>query len=148
MEAVASVILNRAANPRWWGQDLRGVLLAPLQFSCWNPNDPQYERIRTVTAADAKFRECQDVTARAMASQIVDRTGGADHYYNPAAANPSWARGRTPSAVIGNHRFLRLELPPPPTSPATLPQPQIGDVQFMVQDTFEPIPFPQQPEAT
>lgn len=113
MEAVASVILNRAAHPRWWGGDVREVCLAPLQFSCWNLRDPQYDRIRSVTEADPLFRKAREVARRALAGEVEDRTGGADHYFNPAAANPSWARGREASAVIGNHRFLRLEIPPP-----------------------------------
>jgi spore germination cell wall hydrolase CwlJ-like protein len=40
MHAVANVILNRAAQPDWWGKDIRSVCLAPYQFSCWNENDP------------------------------------------------------------------------------------------------------------
>lgn len=117
MEAVASVILNRAAHPRWWGGDVREVCLAPLQFSCWNLRDPQHDRIRSVTEADPLFRKAQDVARRALAGEVEDRTGGADHYFNPAAANPSWARGREASAVIGAHRFLRLEIPAPAAAP-------------------------------
>ena len=35
MAAVAHVVLNRAAHPRWWGHDIISVCRAPEQFSCW-----------------------------------------------------------------------------------------------------------------
>ena len=113
MEAVASVVLNRANNPRWWGDSVRDVCLKPRQFSTWNPEDPQYERIRSVTAADPKFVAAREVARRALAGEVEDRTGGADHYVNLAVAKPSWARHQPPSAVIGNHTLFRLELDGP-----------------------------------
>lgn len=116
MEAVASVILTRAAHPRWWGSDVRSVCLAPRQFSCWNEDDSQYERIRSVTDAEPLFRQATEIAKRALAGEIEDHTGGADHYFNPKFANPSWARGVTPAAEIGAHRFLRLEVPEPSVS--------------------------------
>jgi hypothetical protein len=47
--AVAGVIANRAANPGWWGPDIRWVCLAPAQFSCWW--DAQGPRVRTPASA-------------------------------------------------------------------------------------------------
>lgn len=35
-----------------------------------------------------------------------DATGGALHYYNAKKANPRWANGKVPSAIIGNHLFF------------------------------------------
>jgi cell wall hydrolase len=115
LEAVAAVVLNRAAHPRWWGRDVAGVCLAPWQFSCWLPaaKGGQLERLRAVTAADPLFRLSQAVAAQALSGGLVDRTGGADSYANLHICSPAWARGRTPSAVIGAHTFFRLELPAP-----------------------------------
>lgn len=119
MEAVASVVLNRAAHPRWWGHDIGTVCLKPRQFSCWNRDDPQFEAIRRVTIADPLFQVAHDVAAKAVAGEVLDRTGGADSYYAPAAcATPVWGHG-PPCAVLGAHRFFRVELPPPaPLKPA------------------------------
>ncbi|MGH3756111.1 MAG: cell wall hydrolase, partial [Pseudonocardiaceae bacterium] len=46
--AVAWVIRNRAESPRWWGRDVKGVCLHPLQFSCWNETDPNRKIITNV----------------------------------------------------------------------------------------------------
>lgn len=127
MEAVASVILTRAAHPGWWGHDVMGVCLAPQQFSCWNASDPQHDAIRSVTAADPLFREAQAVAAAALAGTLVDRTHGADSYANLADCHPAWAKGRVPCAVIGHHTFFRLRVPAPSggagVRPAVVPQP-------------------------
>ncbi len=115
MEAVASVICNRAANPRWWGRDLLGVLVGPWQFSCLLPESAggQLARIHAVTMADALFRQAVGITASALAGTLVDRTANSDHYANMHLCSPAWARGKTPATVIGAHSFYRIELRPP-----------------------------------
>jgi spore germination cell wall hydrolase CwlJ-like protein len=109
MEAVASVVLNRAARPRWWGRDIVGVCLKPWQFSCWNSNDPNRPKMLAVTATDPQFRAAQDIAGRAVAGELPDTTGGADSYVDLRVAQPDWAVGRKPVAVIGHHTFFRLE---------------------------------------
>lgn len=113
MEAVSAVIINRARFPRWWGRDVESVCRAPWQFSCWNSDDPNLPKLRAVTTADPQFRQAAAIAARALAGTLPDPTGGADSYFDPRAASPAWANGRRPVAVIGNHRFYRLEIPAP-----------------------------------
>ena len=107
MEAVACVIRNRAENPGWWGKTLRGVCLAPKQFSCWNGDDPQFASMH----ADAMAGPSID-TARRIASYIAgipDRVNGADHYCTEAVVSKTkWARGRTPVAQFGTHLFFKI----------------------------------------
>ncbi|NSY40690.1 conjugal transfer protein TraG N-terminal domain-containing protein [Leisingera sp. ANG59] len=80
--AVAHVIMNRVADPRW-GDNPAEVSLQLKQFSAWNEghggnslplsleeSDPAYERIGRVVDAVA-------------AGQILDPTGGATNYYQP-----------------------------------------------------------------
>lgn len=111
MTAVACVILNRAANPGWWGHDILSVCLAPQQFSCWNSSDPQHNAIRTVTTASASFRAALSIATGAVHAGLVDVTNGADHYCTKAVANKtSWARGRTPVYRCGTHLFYRIGL--------------------------------------
>lgn len=114
MQAVACVVMNRANNPRWWGRDLRGVLLRPKQFSCLLAGDPNRKALLAVTAADPAFRVALQVADAAMARRLRDVTNGADHYLVTSwARRTEWAAGKVPVAIIGNHSFYRLELPAP-----------------------------------
>lgn len=118
MEAVASVILNRAAHPRWWGRSVLDVCLKPRQFSCWNADDPQFSRIRSVGSDEPLFRLALAVAAQALNGHLDDATNGADSYANLAVCSPVWAERIKPCAVIGAHTFFRVELPPPPPKAA------------------------------
>lgn len=126
MQAVAAVILTRAANPRWWGHDVAGVILAPWQFSCWL-EEPTGEKhvLDLLTTANAFFRQAQGVAAQAMAGLLIDPTHGADSYANLATCSPAWARNRAACAVIGHHHFYRLEVPAPagPAGRMAMPRP-------------------------
>jgi len=95
--AVAHVIRNRAADPRW-PDTLSEVALQRKQFSAWNegvggntltdkynPGDPQYERAK----ANA---------IRALSSN-EDITGGATHYYSPAGMKAHKDRGEQQNTV-------------------------------------------------
>lgn len=128
MLAVGFVILNRATHPRWWGDSLVSVCLDPWQFSSWNENDPNRERLINVTNADPQYR-----IAKRAGSLIVsgspgeDITLGADSYYATGIAPPEWATRSRFTIQIGAHRFYRVELPAdsghpdaPPVSAETL----------------------------
>ncbi len=113
MEAVACVVMNRvrhAQNRRaigarhWWGDDVASVCRKPFQFSCWNTNDPNREKLLSVSADDALFAICQRAARRAVAGVLDDVTRGATHYHAKGVF-PLWARGRAPSTDIGNHLF-------------------------------------------
>jgi spore germination cell wall hydrolase CwlJ-like protein len=115
MEAVACVIVNRAANPRWWGHDIASVCLAPWQFSCWNADDPNRSKLMAITEADPQFTEALNIAAAAVAGALPDATNGADSYADLRVCHPSWAASAVPVAKIGNHTFFRLEIPAPAT---------------------------------
>lgn len=108
-EAVAAVIVNRVNRSRerggyWWGDTLEGVCLKPWQFSCWNENDPNRARVEAVTPGNRVFQSCIRIARRAASGALDDHTAGATHYHG-SRANPPWARGKAPSAVIGRHLF-------------------------------------------
>lgn len=112
--AVASVILNRARNPRWWGQSVLGVCLRTLsegiyQFSCWNPG-PDRDRI----LAGPTDPECVEIAQLALAGALVDNTHNSDSYYDDSCAKPYWAQGHVPRATFtGRYHmmyFYGLEL--------------------------------------
>jgi len=104
MQAVACVILNRAARPGWWGRGIAEICLKPAQFSCWLPEDPNRKKLEAADAGDAAFAQARDLAVAAMAGRLADYTFGATHYHAVDAA-PVWARGHIPCVVIGRHAF-------------------------------------------
>ena len=112
MEAVAAVVMNRVRHPRWWGNDIISVCQAPYQFSCWNLNDPNNVKMRTVSAAGhPEFVTALDVAQRASCGLLSDPTQGADSYYAIGSPVPGWTLRATRTVDIGHHRFYRVELP-------------------------------------
>lgn len=111
MEAVACVILNRAAISKrrrnyWWGNDVTSVCLKPFQFSCWNEGDPNREKLLAVTESDPQFAICLRIAKRALGGALPDITNGATHYH-AKGCSPSWAREMQPCAEVGRHLFYR-----------------------------------------
>ena len=113
IEAVASVILNRVmaskTYPVWWGKTVKEVCLKPLQFSCWNPDDKNFQKIMKVDEIDDVFCLCKRTAVRALNGFLEDQTKGATHYHNKKV-NPAWAKKLTPVYEYGNHLFYR-EIP-------------------------------------
>ena len=111
--AVAWVIRNRAEadlgrdnRPDWWGEGIAGVCLRPWQFSCWNAKDKMRPKIE---AADSlKLADCIRVAFAVLTDEEPDPTKGATHYYASYIPEPKWAQGRTPTTVIGLHKFYRI----------------------------------------
>lgn len=108
-EAVAAVVMNRVARAArtgryWWGASVIEVCRRPWQFSCWNANDPNAAKCAAITVEDRNFRICLRIARRAIAGVIDDPTSGATHYHRRGLL-PPWARGRAPSAEIGEHLF-------------------------------------------
>ena len=119
MRHVASVILNRANHPRWWGSDIRGVCLAPMQFSCWNSDDINRPKLEAVGPDDPWFLIAKVVSAAAIAGNLVDATLGADSYFaHSMSTKPSWAAHAVHTYSDGWHDFYRVELDPPGQSVA------------------------------
>lgn len=108
-EAVACVILNRVNRAKqrsgyWWGNSVKQVCLKPWQFSCWNENDPNRDKILSVEAGHKVFDTCLRIARRALSGCLEDPTDGATHYHNENV-NPPWARGKPACAEIGRHLF-------------------------------------------
>ena len=112
MEAIASVVLNRAriAQDRggyWWGNDIISVCQKPYQFSCWNRSDPNYRMLLDVTDKNIHFATSLRIARRAVAGVLADGTNGATHYHEKSIL-PNWAKGQVPCAIIGHHIFYKL----------------------------------------
>lgn len=100
MEAVAMVIKQRMANRK---QTASQVCLARKQFSCWNGKSSEDLKYlwQSPAASDAI-----DVVRR-FGKLDAAAIGYADHYCT-VKIKPYWSKGKTPVAVIGNHKFFKL----------------------------------------
>lgn len=111
IEAVAAVIINRVEfalkrGGYWWGSDVETVCLRPWQFSCWNANDPNRNKILLVEETNKVFGICLRVARRALAGTLKDPTKGATHYHVKGLL-PAWARKQIPCAEVGHHIFYK-----------------------------------------
>ncbi|QNT79463.1 cell wall hydrolase [Entomobacter blattae] len=109
MQAVANVIGNRVKTPGWWGNDYTSVCLKKSQFSCWNADDPNRDKLLKVTAEDTAFTRALTLAALLVKNNLPDLTKGATHYFEKHIAPPKWADPAKKTITIGNHIFYKLE---------------------------------------
>jgi spore germination cell wall hydrolase CwlJ-like protein len=111
MQAVGSVILNRASHPGWWGKDIKGVILAPKQFSWLNADDPQRERAEKIAqdfdnniAGVNGLSECWWIARGLIERHLRSNVGQATHYHT-TAVSPKWKDSLKQIAQIKDHIF-------------------------------------------
>ena len=111
--AVAWVVRNRATladHRRQFGiGTLASACQAPWQFSCWNENDPNRQKLFAVDLNDPIFRRCYFAALGVVDVDYgfaYDPTHGALFYYADTIDPPSWAVGK-PYIQIGHHRFIK-----------------------------------------
>lgn len=106
--AVAWVIRNRHdLHPRWKGKPLMAICRAPMQFSCWNPGDPNLNKLRDVSLDDRVFVLCLQAAVDVMGGLVSPSVGDATHYYAESMPSPPpWAEKHVPVAHVGHHLFF------------------------------------------
>lgn len=123
--AVAHTILNRCKARKWWGKDVSGVAedhsisavcLKPMQFSCWNKSDPNFdklihmEQLGWLNMSDKAFRSCLKALLDAVDAFVSDHTQGSTHYLttslHKSGKAPEWSK-RGDYIEIGKHRFFK-----------------------------------------
>lgn len=108
-KAIACVVLNRYKARKWFS----GSTIAETcqfcikgskyhQFSCWNENDPNCQRIKN--ASDIELAECREIAERFVDGVEKDFLCGACHYH-ALGVNPAWAKGKKADFLIGHHLF-------------------------------------------
>ncbi len=114
MRAVACVILNRVKKAKkrggdfWWGNNIQSVCLRPWQFSCWNKNDPNRDKLLRLTDEDPYFFQALKIAKEMiLKGEGYDITKGSDHYHT-IYIKPFWTKGMTPICQIGHHLFYKL----------------------------------------
>jgi N-acetylmuramoyl-L-alanine amidase len=105
MQAVWEVVWTRAQRHGNAISNLVPVLTRPRHFSCLNGETPS-----SLIARMKEEAEWTDALAIASRPPATDLTAGADHFEN-VDRTPFWARGRKPVAVVGRHKFFRLNKP-------------------------------------
>ncbi|TPD62994.1 cell wall hydrolase [Emcibacter nanhaiensis] len=108
MEAVAAVIMNRYNASAWYsGPTIAAVARKKYQFSCWNPKDPNYDKLLSVDETDPLFALALEIADNAIAGKLADPTDGATHYFASYIAAPDWSYGAQQTAKIGKHLFYK-----------------------------------------
>ena len=119
--AVGYTAVNRANDGKKWnGETVKEAVLKPWQYSCFNENDPNREKLMNPQMYDEKsFRECLDIARGVLSGERKDVSEGATHYFNPQYARPDWASklekigkieiGKTEDGrpVYSKHEFYR-----------------------------------------
>lgn len=101
--AVGNVILNRARRGGWFGASIAAVCQKPWQFSCWNANDPNRDKL---LAVDLTSEALRTAVQACLAAVERDLTSGSTHYYAKHIAPPAWAKGLRPAFSEGGHLFF------------------------------------------
>lgn len=107
MNAVASVIRNRAVNGGFGGDTPSGVVTAPNQFEPWNTAGGR-ARMAAIDPNGAQYAAAGGAVDSAYFGN--DPTNGATHFYGPQTQAvlgrrpPSWDNGT--GVDIGGHRFF------------------------------------------
>lgn len=102
--AVGWVVKNRAEKGGWWGNEINECCTKPWQFSCWNENDPNREKLLNVTLDDIDFAKCYNAALDVILGQEPDPVDGSTHYHT-SAISPNWSEGKNPVCSIGTHVF-------------------------------------------
>jgi len=116
MTAVANVICNRVSaaqeyfatfgkpHPLFGDGSFEDCCRRPWQFSCWNPNDPNRQKLVDVTIDDPQFLEAMNIARNAVEWNLPDTTNDAT-YYKVIGVPANWAEGKEPCCTIGNQQF-------------------------------------------
>jgi len=115
-EAVAAVVLNRAASPGW-PDTVKEVCLQKNQFSCFNAGaggiSPDKLRYPWRYFLMSSWKQAKNIAERAFRGELSDRTNGATFYRNPRTATSGWFQKQIDTGKfvltirIARHDFYR-----------------------------------------
>ena len=96
---IANVIINRTKRPERFGATIPDVIYAPYQFSGVGGNEWNKAANQKLNEKEAEvYKQLLQISYQAITGKLEDTTGGADHYFNPKLAKPSWAKKMTKTA--------------------------------------------------
>ncbi len=111
---VAWTIINRVRKGGWYGTGLKGVILKPKQFSCFNQGDPNREKLLEPLQHDSEmtWRACWNVADREgkfLYDTVEGPFPGVTHYFDKSMDKnpPDWAKNLELVKRVGRLRFYR-----------------------------------------
>ena len=170
--AVAAVLRNRAADPRW-PDAVGAVALQPQQFSAWNSGAGGNDLVRRYGPGDQLYERIGQVVDQVMAGG-PDPTGGATHYYSPRGMQalvdegsqsnliPRWLQGERErrggnDVTIGGHVFTGRAAGTSgalqgsygdPSAQVSAPMAAAGFTQEQIAEAFRAVPAQQEVNLT
>lgn len=90
--AVAYTALNRANDGKDWnGKTLKEAILKKLQYSCFNSNDVNLEKLKDPVKYDEEsWKKCLEISNKVINKTSSDPTNGATHFHT-RSVHPYWA---------------------------------------------------------
>lgn len=110
--AIAFSAINRVNDGKSWnGRTLREVILCPKQYSCFNPDDKNFQKVTHPYRDDIlAWNRCLNLSYDILNRKYSDPTRGATHYHT-SAVHPKWAKSKKMISLgrLGNsrHKFYR-----------------------------------------
>lgn len=110
MAAVYWTAKNRRNRSRWLSLSLREIALQPWQFSCFNKNDPNREKLQDLWKTDPVTWERADTVCDLVESGFPDPTGGATHYCTRTLnGKPLWNSEPEPGKAVQWYHRSEIE---------------------------------------
>ena len=108
VEAMAWVIRNRVESKRF-PNTYKEVVLQRKQFSSWNTNDPNYDRVVNPDTANEWFKETMRTVRKVLnAPSSSNPLPNVTHYYSPR----SMEGGRTPDWAVDKNTVNYKDIKP------------------------------------
>jgi spore germination cell wall hydrolase CwlJ-like protein len=139
MLAIGNVVKNRAESDRGltFGHGIRGVALKHKQFSCWNPSDPNRDKIEEMKKLDqdikshvspdpkvpfdqwfkafqttpefGEFKAWREAyfLAQKIMLDQVPDPTKGAFFYHTTSVHPRWSIGAEPISQVANHVFYQ-----------------------------------------
>jgi len=121
MHAVGSVVRNRVEAQTFYGNSYNSVILLPQQFSCFNSDDPNLDKLKAI-AQNFDYslenliilRRCHWIARGVIEGVLGSNVGGATLYLNPSGVKhmPAWVKQATYLTKVGDHEFYKERLNP------------------------------------
>lgn len=90
--AIAWSAKNRIKTAHW-GNDYHSVVLADLQYSCFNEKDPNLPFVKDPLSDDKEaWENCYKIAGQVMNDELEDPTDGANHYFSEFIDFPEWTK--------------------------------------------------------
>jgi len=107
---IIHTIINRAEDSKKrFGPTYGEILIRPFQFSCMNPDDPNYPLILKLDKKSLTFQKLRAIVVNTINERLngrPDPTLNSTHYHN-LTVDPKWNIAADGMIRIGNHKFWR-----------------------------------------